>query len=95
MDSNSNVFRTPRIVTRADLYRAVLPHILGYPWAVRALEDLWRMSTPTPETVQAHLAGLPYEERRILYPSQFAAWWADVQERKGITIPLDRVIPVQ
>lgn len=94
MTADSNLFRTPRIITKADLNRAVLPHILGYSWAVKALEDLWRMSTPTPETVQAHLAGLPYEERRILYPSQFAAWWADVQQRKGTNISLDRVIPV-
>ena len=91
--ADSSLFRTPRIITRADLNRAVLPHILGYTWAVKALEDLWRMSTPTPETVQMYLAGLPYEERRILHPSQFAAWWADVQQRKGITTSLERIIP--
>jgi len=95
MATDNSVFRTPRIVTRADLDRAVLPHILGYTWAVNALEDLWRMSTPTPETVQAHLAGIPVVERRILYPSQFASWWADVQKRQGIPTSLDRIIPAR
>lgn len=95
MATDSNLFRTPRIVTRADLDRAVLSHIIGYSWAVNALEELWRMSTPTPETVQAHLAGIPVEERRILYPSLFAQWWADVQQRQGIPTSLDRIIPAR
>ena len=90
-----NVFQTPRIVTRSELDRAVMPHIIGYDWAVNALEELWRLSTPTPETVQAHLAGVPEMERRILYPSLFAQWWADVQKRKGISTPLDQIIPAR
>jgi hypothetical protein len=72
-----------------------MPHIAGYKWAVKALDDLWNMSTPTPETVQAHLAGIPVVERRILYPSLFAQWWADVQQRKGINTPLDHIIPAR
>lgn len=91
----NDVFTRPRIVTRADLDRAVLPHIAGYDWAVNALDELWANSTPTPETVRAHLAGIPVTERRILYPSMFAAWWADVQQRKGIATPLDKIIPVR
>jgi hypothetical protein len=91
----TNPFTTPRIVTRAELDRAVLPHIVGYDWAVNALDDLWRNSTPTPETVQAHLAGVPVPERRILLPSAFATWWADVQQRKGINTPLDKIIPAR
>ena len=87
------VFDQPRIVTRADLDRSVLPHIQGYDWAVRALDDLWRMSTPTPESVQAAMAGIPYVERRILLPSVFAQWWTDVQQRRGIDLPLNAVIP--
>lgn len=86
------VFDGPRIVTWADLQRSVLPHIQGYDWAVRSLEDLWRMSTPTPESVQAAMAGLPYTETRILLPSVFASWWQDVQQRRGIGLPLNSVI---
>ena len=85
----------PRIVTWADLERSVMPHIQGYDWAVRALEDLWRMSTPTPESVQAVMAGVPYVERRILLPSVFEQWWKDVQQRRGIATPLNSIIPVR
>ena len=89
----TRTFATPRIVTWADLQGSVLPHIMGYEWAVYALEEIWRLSTPTPESVQASMAGVPYIERRILYPSIFAQWWANVQQRKGIDLPLERVIP--
>ena len=88
-------FTQPRIITRADLNRSVMPHIAGYDWAVRALDDLWRMSTPTPESVQAAMAGLPYTETRILHPTLFAQWWADVQQRRGIASPLDQIIPAR
>ena len=88
-------FTTPRIVTRADLDKSVMPHIMGYDWAVRALDDLWRSSTPTPESVQAAMAGVPYIETRILHPTLFASWWADVQQRRGIASPLDTIIPAR
>ena len=91
----TRTFATPRIVTRADLDKSVMPHIIGYEWAVNALDDLWRMSTPTPESVQAAMAGVPYIEKRILHPSQFAAWWQDVQQRRGISSPLDHIIPAR
>ena len=87
------VFDQPRIISWVDLERSVLPHVQGYDWAVRALEDLWRMSTPTPESVQAAMAGLPYVEKRILLPSVFKQWWHDVQQRRGIDLPLNAVIP--
>jgi hypothetical protein len=87
------VFDQPRIITWGDLERSVLPHVQGYDWAVRALEDLWRMSTPTPESVQAAMAGGPFVERRILLPGVFQQWWADVQQRQGIDLPLNSVIP--
>jgi hypothetical protein len=86
---------SPRIVTWNDLQRSVMPHIVGYDWAVNALGELWRMSTPTPESVQAAMAGVPYVERRILYPSLFAQWWADVQQRRGIPATLDQIIPAR
>lgn len=89
----TRVFSQPRIITWADLQQSVLPHIMGYEWAVNALEEIWRMSTPTPESVQAAMAGVPYVERRILLPSVFAQWWADVQKRQGIEQPLERIIP--
>jgi hypothetical protein len=89
------VFDQPRIVTWADLERSVLPHVQGYDWAVRALDDLWRMSTPTPESVQAVIAGMPCVEKRILLPSVFEQWWKDVQQRRGIAMPLDSIIPVR
>lgn len=89
----AQVFDQPRIIAWADLERSVLPHVQGYDWAVRALEDLWRMSTPTPESVQAAMAGRPYVETRILLPSVFQQWWSDVQKRRGIDLPLNSVIP--
>ena len=88
-----SVFSNPRIVTRYDLDRAVMPHIMGYTWAVNALDELWHMATPTPETLRLALAGVPVIEKRILHPSQFAQWWADVQKRQGIATPLDKIIP--
>ncbi len=88
-------FTQPRIINRTDLDKAVLPHIQGYDWAVRALDDLWLMSTPTPESVQAAMAGRPYVETRILLPSVFQQWWADVQKRRGIDLPLNSVIPAR
>ena len=89
----AQAFTQPRIISRADLDRSVMPHIQGYDWAVRALEDLWLMSTPTPESVQAAMAGRPYVEQRILLPSVFQSWWTDVQKRRGIGLPLNAVIP--
>lgn len=88
-------FISPRIVTWQDLQQSVMPHIAGYDWAVNALDELWRLSTPTPESVQAAIAGMPYLERRILYPSLFAQWWADVQKRRGIPASLDHIIPTR
>jgi len=89
----ATIFDSPRIIAWADLEKSVLPHVQGYDWAVRALEDLWLMSTPTPESVQAAMAGRPYVEKRILLPSVFQQWWNDVQKRRGIDLPLNAVIP--
>ena len=90
-----NDFTIPRIITKADLDKAVLPHIMGYEWAINALDELWRMSSPTAESVHAALKGVPYIETRILYPSLFRQWWADVQQRRGISSSLDQIIPVR
>lgn len=88
----TNQLPTPMIVTRKSLYRALLPHVIGYEWAVNALDEIWRMSTPDPQSVQAVIAGVPFEERRILMPSVFSQWWTDVQQRKGIKQTLNEVL---
>ena len=80
---NNNLRDAPRIVTWADLQTSCGPLVEGYEWGVDALLELWKNATPTPETIQSHLAGIPVAERRILLPSQFKAWWNDVAARKG------------
>ena len=70
----------PRIVSFAQLRAALLPIVSGYGWAEDALRDLWLLGAPIPQPQgQA--------ERRILLPQKFLAWWAEVQQRMGITTP--------
>ena len=64
--------------TEAELVTKLLPYIQGYPWALDTIGDLWRMGAPVPHRP----IGTPYEQR-ILIPSQFKRWWADVQRRMG------------
>ena len=70
----------PRIVTERELIQALWPYIQGYPWAMDALRDLWRMGAPVPH------ASPSGEEQRVLLPTQFAKWWRDVAHRMGYTL---------
>lgn len=81
------VFDKPRIVTEAELVSTLMPFMLGYPWALDTVGDLWRMGAPDPSP---RLPGTP--ERRILLPGQFAKWWADVSARAGVDIAPRKVI---
>lgn len=83
----ANVFDKPRIVTEADLVVTLMPYIMGYPWALDTIGDLWRMGAPDPAK---RLPGQP--EKRILNPGQFAKWWADVSARAGADLAPRQVI---
>lgn len=83
----TRVFDRPRIVTEADLVATLMPYIMGYPWALDTIGDLWRMGAPDPAP---RLPGQP--ERRILNPGQFATWWADVSARAGAYSTTNQVI---
>jgi hypothetical protein len=83
----------PKIITWNDLLTTVYPHIEGNAWALDTLGDLWRMGAPDPQssidtTHTAHSALMQptpdLQERRILLPSQFRAWWLDVCNRQGL-----------
>ena len=87
------MFEKPRIVTWNDLLTTLYPHIEGNAWALDTLGDLWRMGAPDPaviiDTTNRSAGSLmrptpELQERRILLPSQFKAWWADVCKRQGI-----------
>lgn len=81
-----NVFDKPRIVTEADLVATLMPYMVGYPWALDTIGDLWRMGAPD---MTPRLPGLP--EKRILNPGQFAKWWADVSQRSGADLTANQV----
>lgn len=82
----TNVFDKPRIVTEADLVATLMPYMLGYPWALDTIGDLWRMGAPD---MTPRLPGQP--EKRILNPGQFAKWWADVSKRSGADLTANQV----
>ena len=67
----------PKIVTFPQLYAVLIPYCAGYAWAEDAIRDLWLLGAPVPRSNPSA------PEARILLPSKFAAWWADVQQRMG------------
>jgi hypothetical protein len=88
----AQIFGTPRIVTYSELVRKLTPYIRGYTWAENTIRDLWSLCTPTPDQVldPNNIAN----EKRILHPNQFAAWWNDVCQRQGIDMSADQAVPV-
>jgi hypothetical protein len=84
-----NPYTTPRTVSIAELRLTLLPYMQGVPWAEDALMDLWRMGAPEPNASLCPFK-TPCKERecahikRVLLPSQFAKWWADVCARQGL-----------
>lgn len=74
-------FDKPRIITWGELLRVMMPRIQGYAWAMDTIGDLWAQCTPVPD--QIVIPGQEHKERRIIRPSQFAAWWGDVAGRMG------------
>lgn len=87
MGTDERIFERPRVVTEADLVATLTPYIVGYPWALDTIGDLWRMGAPDPSP---RLPGTP--ERRILNPGQFAKWWKDVAERAGVELTPRKVV---
>lgn len=79
--SEATIFSKPRIVTEADLVEVLTPYIIGFPWALDTIGDLWRMGAPDPSP---RYPGAP--ERRVLLPGAFARWWAEVCDRAGVSV---------
>lgn len=81
-ETMTNIFipgpiQQPRIVTLAELQTKLVPMCKGDKWALSAITDLWNKSTPVPQA--------PGQlERRILFPLQFQAWYADFAQRLGL-----------
>lgn len=73
-------FNKPKIITWGEMQRVILPRIQGYKWALDTLGDLWQLCAPVPNQI---IAPGRDSERRIITPSQFAAWWGDVAKRMG------------
>lgn len=76
----------PRLVTFAELQRALLPHCADWPWAVDAIRDLWLLGAPIP-------TGPRTPEIRILLPGQFAKWWSEVQARMSLPQTAAEILP--
>jgi hypothetical protein len=68
----------PRVVSYSELRRALLPFCAGYSWAEDAIRDLWLLGAPAPTHHTDRV------ERRVLLPTQFAKWWADVANRMAL-----------
>lgn len=75
-------FNRPKIITWSELQRVILPRIQGYRWALDTLGDLWRLCAPVPNQI---IATGHDDERRIITPSKFAAWWGDIAKRQGFS----------
>ena len=86
--SEVTIFSKPRVVTEADLVEVLTPYIVGFPWALDTIGDLWRMGAPDPSP---RYPGAP--ERRVLLPGAFARWWAEVQARAGSSAIPEAVAP--
>ena len=92
----------PRMVSIYELRAKLLPLMAGCAWAEDALMDLWRMGAPdpapaaapcSPGSCAAEVEGGPRcgkwgcrREKRLLLPTQFATWWADVARRQGLDL---------
>jgi len=70
----------PRIVTFAELFKALFPLTGGWPWAVDAIRDLWLLGAPVPSLSPTNV------EMRILLPQQFQKWFAEIQQRMGLQV---------
>lgn len=78
----------PRIVSLAELRAKLLPLCLGYAWAEGAIVDLWLKGAPVPQPASE-------PERRILIPTHFAAWWAEVQQRMGLDVTAQQIFTLR
>lgn len=76
----------PRIVSLKELRDKLIPLIGGYAWADAALNDLWLMGAPVPESAPCSCRDIRQcpHTKRVLLPGQFAKWWKDVADRQGV-----------
>lgn len=70
----------PLIVSYSELEAILQPITMGYAWGENTIHDLWKIGAPSPQSTIDN-------ERRIVFPSQLAAWLKDVLNKKGQ--PLD------
>jgi hypothetical protein len=73
----------PKCVTLPELKAALWPFCFGWSWAEDAIQDLWKLGAPVP--------GSTNMVTRIIYPTQFRKWWAEVQQRMGIATPAEAI----
>ena len=76
-----------RLVTKEQLVATLLPYIVGYPWALDTIEDLWRMGAPVPSWRPGQ-----GPEVRVLLAGAFRRWWEDVRRRQGLSLAADEVL---
>ena len=70
----------PRIVSLRELRSKLVPMCHGDKWAESAIDDLWKKGAPVD-------GGPGREEKRLLLPNQFAAWFDDFSKRLGLGLP--------
>lgn len=80
----------PKIVTFEQLLTTLWPFIGQYRWARHELHDLWKQGAPIPN--QIVLPGQEHKEKRILLPTQFKAWWEEVNRRHGLDMSAEQVL---
>lgn len=83
----------PRTISLKELRDKLLPQIGGWKWAEDAIHDLWKLGAPDPQAYMCPQvregSGKPCPARecphvkRVLLPTQFAKWWAEVAARQG------------
>jgi len=85
------VFEQPKIITFSEFVKVVYPKVEGYIWALDTIVDFWRTCTPTPDQVLN--PNDLQNEKRIIHPGNFVAWWTDICQHQGIEYQPNTAIP--
>lgn len=78
-------FLTPRIVTLPELRRTLVPLCNGWTWADDAINDLWLLGAPAPESQPCECTDPRRceHQKRVLLAAKFRDWLAQVAQRMG------------
>lgn len=76
----------PKVVSFPHLRDKLMPYTAGFKWGEDAIHDLWLAGAPSPQhsvcPLQPPCKAIECEHiKRILLPTQFKKWWAEVQQR--------------